>query len=137
MLSDRVTSAGNLDSSAGCLDCTPAAPGAAEEDPTHDHTIHKGDKAADFSVATDVGLDEWRRGQQPQPLEQNGDLPSFFIGPDPSDCGRSCWRQATIMMRSFPPTTLAPCEGCAGVAAFTPQALLPPLPPEQEVSCQL
>ena len=51
MLSDRVTSAGNLDSSAGCLDCAPAAPGAAEEDPTHD-TIHKD---ADFSVRLSKG----------------------------------------------------------------------------------
>ena len=120
----------------GCQDWTSAAPGAAEKDPTHDDTIHYL-KAADVSVATDVESDEWHLGQQPQPLGKNGDLPSFFIGPDPSDCGPSCWRQATIMMRSFPPTTLAPCEGCAGMAVFTPQALLPPLPPEQEVSCQL
>ena len=46
-----MTSAGNLDSSAGCLDCAPAAPGAAEEDPTHD-TIHKD---ADFSVRLSKG----------------------------------------------------------------------------------
>ena len=100
---------------AGCLYSTLGARAAAE--------------------GTDLRWDEGCRRQQP--WEHKGDdLPLFFIGPDPSDGERTCWRQATVMMRSFPgaPTTLAPSEGCAGVAVTQ---LSPPLPPVQEVSCQL